>query len=206
VKRYRVPPNKDFREAFRQRRHFTAALLALPLVGARLLGDARAAPARGIDGAQAPELEAEFWIDADGKPTQFSMLAQRGHWVHLYCWQAGCPGCHSHGFPTLQKIVAAFSDDPRVVNVAVQTAFEQYSVNTAEKVRERQVRYRLPIVMGHDPGDPDSERWPHTMVSYRTGGTPWHVLVDPTGVVVYNGFGLDANKAIAFIRKQLAQA
>jgi hypothetical protein len=206
VKHDRALRSRKFDVAFRRRRGLTAALLALPLAGALLPGRARAALERGIDGAQAPELEAKFWIDAKGKPTQFSMLAQRGHWVHLYCWQAGCPGCHSHGFPTLQKIVAAFSDDPRVVNVALQTAFEHYSVNTAEKVRELQVRYGLPIVMGHDPGDPDADRSPNTMVSYRTGGTPWHVLVDPKGVVVYNGFGLDANKAIAFIRKQLAQA
>jgi len=199
-------PIRNFDEIVRARRRFTAALLALPLAGALLPGGASAAPVRGIDGAQAPELEAEFWIDADGKPTHFSMLAQRGHWVHLYCWQSGCPGCHAHGFPTLQKIVAAFSDDPRLVNVAVQTAFEQYRVNTAEKVRDHQMRYRLPIVMGHDPGDPDSDRRPNTMVSYRTGGTPWHVLVDPKGTVVYNGFGLDPEKAIAFIRKQLLQA
>jgi len=201
-----MPPNRDFDEVFHQRRRLTGALLALPLAGALLPGGSRAAPERGIDGAQAPELEAAFWIDADGKPTQFSMLAQREHWVHLYCWQAGCSGCRSHGFPTLQKIVAAFSGDPRVVNVAVQTAFEQYSVNTAEKVRELQVHYGLPIVMGHDPGDPDADSWPRTMVSYRTGGTPWHVLVDPKGTVVYNGYGLDAEKAIAFIRKQLTQA
>lgn len=197
-------PNKDFDAIFRQRRRLTAALLALPLAGALLPGGAGAALVRGIDGTQAPELEVEFWIDADGKPTRFSVLAQRGHWVHLYCWQSGCPGCHTHGFPTLQKIVAAFSDDPRVVNVALQTAFEQFSMNTAEKVREHQLRYQLPIVMGHDPGDAD--RQPKTMVSYRTGGTPWHVLVDPKGTVVYNGYGLDPEKAIVFMRKQLPQA
>lgn len=190
----------------RLRRRLSGALLALPLVGAFAPRGASAAPVRGIDGAPAPELEAKFWIDAEGKPTQFSMRAQRGRWVHLYCWQAGCPGCHAHGFPTLQKIVAAFRDDPRLVNVAVQTAFEQYSVNTADKVRETQVRYGLPIVMGHDPGDPDADSWPKTMVSYRTGGTPWHILVDPKGTVVYNGYGLNPEKAIEFIRGQLAQA
>ena len=43
-------------------------------------------------------------------------------------------------------------------------------------VRELQLRYELAIPMGHDPGTPDGERFPSTMLNYRTGGTPWTIV------------------------------
>lgn len=182
------------------RRRAAAALLALPLAP---WAAAQTRPERGIVGRPAPELRAEFWLDANGNPGRFSMLEQRGRWVHLKCWQSWCPGCHAHGFPALQKLVAAFAGDPRVVNVAVQTVFEGHGVNTGDKVREMQLRYRLPIPMGHDSGS-GRNGLPATMTAYRTGGTPWHVLVDPEGVVVFDGFGIDPERAIAFLRERLA--
>ena len=164
---------------------------------------AQNSPERGIVGHPAPELEAEFWLDADGRRTTFSMLAQRGKWVHLKCWQSWCPGCHRHGFPALKKLSNAFADEPRVVNVGVQTTFEGHDINTGDKVREMQQRYQLPIVMGHDPGRRNTDGYPNTMRSYRTGGTPWHVVIDPLGRVIYNGFSIDPDYAIEFIRERL---
>ena len=45
--------------------------------------------------------------------------------------------------------------------------------------------------------------YPNTMRGYRTGGTPWHIVIDPRGRVIYDGFSIDADYAIAFIREQL---
>lgn len=193
-------------EFSRTRRRLTGTLLALS-GGALLTGGASAqgASERGIVGREAPELDAEFWIDARGEPTTFSMQAQRGKWVHLKCWQSWCPGCHAHGFPALKQLSDAFADEPRVVNVALQTTFEGHDVNTGDKVREMQLRYQLPIVMGHDPGRRNADGYPNAMRSYRTGGTPWHVVVDPAGRVVYNGFGIDSDYAIEFIRERLVR-
>jgi len=187
------------------RRRLTGALLALPACtfpGASAV--AQSAPERGIVGRAAPELDAEFWLDATGQRTTFSMLAQRGKWVHLKCWQSWCPGCHAHGFPALKKITDAFAGEPRVVNVGVQTTFEGHTTNTGDKVREMQLRYALPIVMGHDPGRRNPDGYPNTMRAYRTGGTPWHVIIAPDGRVIYDGFSLNADQAIAYIRRQLA--
>lgn len=195
-------PSRD-PDISRQRRRLAGALLALPLA---LPAGAQQRPERGIVGSAAPELDVEFWIDAEGKPTSFSMLAQRGRWVHLKCWQSWCPGCHAHGFPALQKLVEAFANEPRVVNVAVQTTFEGHEVNTADKVRKTQLRYALPIVMGHDPGRRNKNGYPNTMVSYRTGGTPWHILIDPGGTVVFDGFGINPEGAIEFLRRQLSRS
>ena len=158
---------------------------------------------RSMVGRTAPELHADFWIDADGEPTQFSLMDQRGRWVHVKCWQSWCPGCHSHGFPALQRMVRAFEGDARVVNVAVQTVFEGHGINAADKVRETQLQYDLPIVFGHDPGEDQPYGRPQTMRDFRTGGTPWHILIDPQGQVVFDGFSLNTDAAIAHIRSEL---
>ena len=188
------------------RRRFAQTALAIPfgLALSPVTALAAKAPKRGIVGQMAPELEVEFWIDAEGKPTTFSMQAQRGKWVYLKCWQSWCPGCHSHGFPNLKKVTDAFADDDRVVPVSVQTTFEGHQVNTGDKVREIQLRYDLPIVMGHDPGQRNANGYPNTMMSYRTGGTPWQVLIHPSGVVLYDGFNVHADNLIAYLRKELA--
>ncbi len=185
----------------RGRRRALGGLMALPFAP---LAITALAAKRGIAGEPAPELHAAFWIDADGQPTRFRLAAQRGRWVHVKCWQSWCPGCHAHGFPALQRLVEAFADEPRVVNVALQTVFEGHGINTAERVRETQLRYQLPIVFGHDPGADAADGRPRTMRDFRTGGTPWHILIDPAGDVVFNGFGLDTAAAIAHIRASLA--
>jgi hypothetical protein len=35
---------------------------------------------------------------------------------------------------------------------------------------------------------------PMTMEDYRTGGTPWFVAIDPDGVVLQDGFVIDADR------------
>ena len=36
------------------------------------------------------------------------------------------------------------------------------------------------------------------MLDYRTGGTPWMILINPQRQVVFNEFGIDVDNAIAF--------
>ncbi len=112
------------------------------------------------------------------------------------------PGCHSHGFPTLKKISNALTDNPGIAIAGVQTVFEEHYTNTVDKLREIQLRYDLRAPMGHDPG-PDGVR-SQTMIDYRTGGTPWMILIDPDRRVVFNDFGIDAEKVIAFLRQRTA--
>lgn len=185
-----------------ERRRTLKGLLAVPFLP---LAITTLAARRGIVGQAAPELHAAFWIDATGQRTQFSLTAQRGRWVHIKCWQSWCPGCHSHGFPALQRMVEAFDGEPRVVNVAVQTVFEGHGVNTGDRVRETQLQYDLPIHFGHDPGRGQAHDRPRTMRDYRTGGTPWHILVNPDGMVVADGFSLNTDVAITHIEADLAR-
>jgi len=169
-----------------------------------LSGNVHAQPSRGIEGYEAPEIDIDYWIDAEGKPSSFSVMESRGKWVFLKCFQNWCPGCHSSGFPTLQAFSERFHDHPQVAIAAIQTVFEGYRSNTLEDVRKLQLRYDLPIVMGHDPGNPDTHARPVTMQGYRTGGTPWLILINPDGVVVYNNFHVDRDKLIEYVESQLA--
>lgn len=157
----------------------------------------------GIEGQLAPEIKLDYWIDKDGKEGEFSVLANRGKWVFLKCFQSWCPGCHSSGFPTLKAFSDEFHDHPKVAIAGIQTVFEGFGSNTLADVRKLQLRYDLPIVMGHDPGDPKGGRHPQTMRKYRTGGTPWLILINPAGRVVFNSFHAKSDKLIEYVRKQV---
>lgn len=50
-----------------------------------------------------------------------------------------------------------------------------------------------------DPMDPDSATIPLTMKKYRSGGTPWTVIINPAGQVVYNQFHIKVDQAVALI-------
>jgi len=184
-----------------RRRTFLKAGSAAGFLGVLPLAHAQSADRRfGIKGRSAPTIHAEYWIGADGNATSFDMTETEGRWVYLKCFQAWCPGCHKHGLPALKKITDAFADDDRVVPLAVQTVFEGFAVNSRAKLREIQAQYELPIKFGHDPGHADSEDTrPPTMRAYRTGGTPWVVIIDPSGRVVYNDYHIDADRFIELL-------
>lgn len=175
-----------------------AAALFLPGTGTANSG-------YGIAGEMAPELDISDWIDGDGKPTTFKLADHKGKFVFMEFWQSWCPACHSHGFPTLKKITDAFEGNKYFTAVAIQTTFEGHSVNTADKMREVQQRYDLNIVFGHDAGDPKKwEGHPKTMIEYRSGGTPWAVLISPEGKVLFNDFLISSENAIKVLREEIA--
>ena len=157
----------------------------------------------GIVGASAPEISLDYWIDKNGVASHFSVIENRGKWVLLKCFQDWCPGCHASGFPTLKKFSDAFWDHPKVAIAGIQTVFEGFSSNTQDDVRKLQLQYELPITMGHDPGDPAQHLRPQTMVKYRTGGTPWIILIAPDGQVVFNDFHVNVDKLLGFVRTKV---
>ncbi len=92
-----------------------------------------------------------------------------------------------------------YTDNEAVTFLAVQTVFEGYRVNTPDKLRHNQLKYDLTIPMAHAAGDPDTHRAPAIMSAYRSGGTPWTVIIDPGGRVAYNGFHINADEARTLI-------
>ena len=188
------------------RRKFLCQVSALSttgfLAGFPALSAAQSSP--GIEGRSAPELDVGYWIDGDGNTTNFTMAEHgKGKWVYLKCFQNWCPGCHKHGFPALKAFSDRFHDHPDVAIAAIQTVFEGYRSNTRSAVRELQKRYKLPIPMGHDPANPDTHEFSSTMVNYRTGGTPWVIVINPGGVVMYNNFHVNSEKLIEYIAAEV---
>jgi hypothetical protein len=108
------------------------------------------------------------------------------------------------GFPTLKELTKSFKDNGNVKFLAVQTVFEGYKVNTRDKLRKNQLEYGLKIPMAHSAGDPQTHTIPDTMRRYRSGGTPWVVIIDPRGRVAYNDFHIETQSAVKLIETLLS--
>ena len=156
----------------------------------------------GITGEPAPELGVTQWIDAAGQPlADYGLDKMRGKFKLVFCFQDACPGCHLTGFPSLVRVVEAFRGSPFVSFAAVQTVFEDFESNTVDRVAANQRKYALPIPFGHDAGAGHVGDGSVLMQRYRNGGTPWFILVDPSGAVVYNYFRIDVEKLIAELKR-----
>ena len=108
------------------------------------------------------------------------------------------------GFPTLKQLTEKFNGNNRVVFLAVQTVFEGYGYNTQEKLRKNQLKYGVKVPMAHATGNPENHLPPEIMINYRSGGTPWTVIIDPQGWVAFNDFHIEAEPAAEFIEKLLS--
>ena len=89
--------------------------------------------------------------------------------------------------------------------MGVQTVFEGYSTNTKDKLRENQIKYDLKIPLAHSHGRRQTNDKQPIMRNYRSGGTPWTVIIDPSGRVVYNNFHLDVKPAVQLIENLLVK-
>lgn len=178
--------------------------LALALTCAALLALIPPAEAgrRGITGRQAPSWQGvRSWAQLPDGKTALDIADYKGKVVYLYFFQSWCPGCHSRGFPTLKRVAKTFATRDDVVFVAVQTVFEGFGTNTASRGLETVRGFGLDIPTGHDPG-PDG-RGSVLMKPYRSGGTPWTILIDREGVVRFDGFHLRPAEGISRVRSLL---
>ena len=150
---------------------------------------------RNVITGVAPELRVSQWIDAEGQsiaPLKLSDLG--GGFKVIYCFQSWCPGCHSHGFPTLKALVKGLAGKGFGF-AAVQTVFEGETANTFERLREIQLRYALPIPFGHEVAG--EARYPSLMADYSTRVPPWLSVLAPMGEVLHSDFHLDADRLIS---------
>lgn len=108
------------------------------------------------------------------------------------------------GFPTQKIVFDRFKKNDQVVFLAVQTVFEGHVFNTMDKLPPTQEKFDLPIFMGHDVSK-HSKAYPipTTMFNYRTGGTPWVVIIDQNGIVVFNHFHIEESQATRLITELL---
>jgi thiol-disulfide isomerase/thioredoxin len=148
----------------------------------------------GINHQQAPELRVPKWIGPTGAVMAPLTLADLGDGMKiLFCFQDWCPGCHSRGFPTLRVLVDRLANKG-VGFAAIQTAFRSNAKKeSGDQTAKNQALYRLEIPFGYDPV-PDGADQPTVMADYRTAGTPWFIVINPEGEVIYNDFRLNAAK------------
>ncbi len=100
----------------------------------------------------------------------------------------------------MKKVYKKYKNHEQVVFAAIQTVFEGHSINSQSKLRSTQKKFNLPVPMGHD-GKPLSNKLPipRTMAEYRSGGTPWVVILDKKGTVIFNDFHIPFKDAVKLI-------
>jgi len=155
-------------------------------------------------GQEAPEWSIPNWINEEGEVRDPIHLKDfEGKVVYLLAFQSWCPGCHSVGFPTLKAVKEHFADNEEVVFLAVQTVFEGHHTNTIERLVETQQKYDLQIPFGHDVGDETTNNRPNLMYHYKTGGTPWVLIINKEGKLIFSDFHIKPTQAKEIIRKNL---
>ncbi|MEZ5165017.1 MAG: hypothetical protein R2695_00500 [Acidimicrobiales bacterium] len=110
----------------------------------------------GLAGQPAPELAVDEWLaNVDGTLNLADIEAPV---VYLYCFQSWCPGCHSHGFPTMKAVHRSLPGErtrpPRGVRRRAD-GVRGHETNTAAAAVESVERHGLTdIALGHDSGHP----------------------------------------------------
>ena len=157
--------------------------------------------AGGIIGQKAEEINDVKWQDKNGKSITIpSIKEHKGKFVILKFWQSWCPGCLSKGLPDLKKLQDHFKNNKDVALYSAQTVFEGFSVNHPGKIKKIRDRFSLDLPMAHDDGKTHKEFNKSVLMSrYKAGGTPWFVIIDPRGVVVFNDFHLNTDQVIKLI-------
>ncbi len=153
---------------------------------------------RGVEGLPAGEWGATHWIQLPEGKKNLSAKDYEGKVLYLYCFQSWCPGCHKHGFPTLKALTQNYAKTDDVAFVSIQTVFEGHGSNPPSRVAEMAKRYGLKIPMGHSG---TSDKRSVLMSKYRTGGTPWTIIIDKKGVVRFNDFHISQKNATELIEK-----
>lgn len=176
---------------------FRVLLLFILIIGTNLSTLTSAQEIRyGILNQNAPSWGVTDWYQLPEGKKNLDISDFKDQVIYLYCFQAWCPGCHKYGFPTLNYVIHQFQDDSHVEIVAVQTSFEGFSYNGFKQAKTTAQKYGLKIPVGQSGSRKKSSK---LMINYRTGGTPWVIIIDKQGIVRYNDFHIHPNKAVHII-------
>jgi len=170
---------------------FAVGLLAAPLVSAQ----ERRSP---LIGKPAPTWGVGKWFNLPEGKSSLDVSDFKGKVVYLYCFQSWCPGCHKHGFPTLLALQERFKGNPDVVFLTVQTTFEGFSTNSAAAAERTGEKYKLTIPVGQSGSEAERSV---LMRNYRTGGTPWTIVIGKDGTVRYSDFHLTVEQGARLLEK-----
>ena len=185
------------RKIYRLRYMMTVGCIMLYFCGNIIVSNAAPHP---LVGTIAPEINVNKWFNLKEGQASPTLKEYKDKVVYLYCFQSWCPGCHKYGFPTLKKIQEKFKDNDDIAFFAVQTVFEGFESNSADRIESIRKKYDIDIPFGHDDG---KGRGSLLMRDYQTRGTPWNIIIDKQGKIVFSDFHIDPDKAIAFLDKMV---
>ncbi len=125
-----------------------------------------------------------------------------GRIVVMEAFQMLCPGCVSHGLPTLQRVRDSFKPEDVAV-VGLHTVFEHHAAQGHREALEAFVHeYRLDFPIGVDRQQ-EGQRLPATMAAYQLRGTPSFVIFDREGRRRHQHFGVSSDLALGAVIGQL---
>lgn len=154
----------------------------------------------GIQGLEAPPLGVKSWIQLPEGMETLDISDYKGKTVVMLLFQSTCEACQKRAFPTLKILVDKFGKTEKIAFLAIQTPFEDFSDNTESKIQASAEKFGLKIPFGHLAKTPG---FYSVNTAYKTGGTPWWVIVNPLGKVDYNGFYLNPEVAVENLEKIL---
>lgn len=157
-------------------------------------------PKSGIKGEKAPPLGVTTWIQLPEGKERLGIPDFKDEVLVVFCFQSTCLACEKREFPVLKQLVDEFEGTDGISFVAVQTPFEDYATNSELQLKPVAEEHGLDIPFGHLAKTLDTYS---INVAYQTGGTPWWIVIDRTGTVVFNDFTMAPEIAAANLRKLL---
>ena len=149
-------------------------------------------------GEKAPSFGGIEWVQSFKDNLDISDL--KGKVVYIATFQDVCLYCHEFGLPALQELYGLYKGEKDIQFIAIQTAFEDTSENDIKSAKSVIQEYELEgIPVGNSKRD-EYDR-PIFMDTYRTGGTPWVIIIDKDGIIQYSNFQINLDLAMAMISR-----
>lgn len=138
------------------------------------------------------------WVDAKNKTHKLTGKDFKRKVTILKFFQSWCPGCHSYGLPLFKEISDHYEGSSKVNTFAVQTVFEGFSTNTKGKLSRTRKKYKLTSLMAQDDGGGKGS----TLIRVtQARGTPWFVILNKKGDMVFSGYRLSLEKVKKIVQK-----
>lgn len=155
-------------------------------------------PKNGIEGKVAPPLGVTTWIQLPEGKDRLGIPDFKDQVLVILCFQSTCVACEKREFPVLQQLVKEFEGNDGVSFLAIQTPFESFATNSELQLQPIAQKHGLDIPFGHLAKTKDIY---NINDAYETGGTPWWIVIDRGGKVVFNDFTMAPDVAAANISK-----
>ncbi|MEM1443842.1 MAG: TlpA family protein disulfide reductase [Verrucomicrobiota bacterium] len=177
------------------------SLTAIQLPAQDAEAEVTTGPMTGIKGKPAPPLGVSTWIQLPEGKERLGIPDFKDKVLVVFCFQSTCLACEKREFPVLKQLVEEFEGNEDIGFLAIQTPFEDFATNSELQLKPTAEKHELSIPFGHLAKTP--ETWSINL-AYQTGGTPWWIVIDREGTVVFNDFTMAPDVAAANLRTLIA--